>query len=67
MYHHSVEEDVQEILGRYPDTIDFATLSLLDKICILKELVDSIFETGAALQWKNNIQPEDMVSLFCQR
>ncbi|ORZ11117.1 hypothetical protein BCR42DRAFT_440712 [Absidia repens] len=60
MFHHSVEEDVQEILGRYPDKIDFATLSLLDKICILKELVDNVFETGTALQWKNNLQPEEM-------
>ncbi|CAO3589420.1 unnamed protein product [Absidia cylindrospora] len=60
MYHHSVEEDVQEILGRYPDKVDFAALSLLDKICILKELVDNVFETGTALQWKNNMNPEEM-------
>ncbi|KAI8336550.1 hypothetical protein BC941DRAFT_502789 [Chlamydoabsidia padenii] len=60
LYNHSVEEDIQEILGRYPDSIPFSRLALLDKIAILKELVDSVFETGAALEWKNTLPPEDM-------
>jgi hypothetical protein len=62
LYNHSLEEDIQDILGQYTNNrIPFSRLPLLDKISILQELVDSVFETGAALQWKNTLRPEDMV------
>ncbi|KAI8086568.1 uncharacterized protein BX664DRAFT_336165 [Halteromyces radiatus] len=60
LYHHSLDERVQDILGRYTDSIDFVRLSIVDKIYVLKDLVDSIFETGTALIWKNELASEDM-------
>ncbi|KAI9299493.1 hypothetical protein BJ944DRAFT_235660, partial [Cunninghamella echinulata] len=60
LYNNSLDLFVQDILGKYSETIDFPRLTIVEKIYILKDLIDCIFETGRGLLWKNEVDPESM-------
>ncbi|KAI8074029.1 hypothetical protein BC940DRAFT_343578 [Gongronella butleri] len=61
-FNHSLDTIVQGVLTKTADAevIDMNTLTVIERLYVLQDLVDHIFETGHGLVWRNEIQPEDM-------